>query len=204
MSRVSVVFVLCALWMACEGSPRIPVSQLSLSPGCYTPFVAGSCTEVTSSTTSLALCETARQANSDREASLSTSLRPFIAIVDTMRAAPDQQEWVTSDPVGEGTILISADEPRLDAGAFRIEFVGHAQSEVVYATYTPNAVAIDLRQSVLRWNRNALQLNAVFRGCDPVRRISWDARYADDGVYETLCWDSSGLTSCDQADLWPR
>ena len=203
MSRLSVVLVLSTLWVGCDGAPNIPVSQLSLSPGCYTPFVAGACEGVSSSTTALAICEAARQANNDRETSLTVSLRPFMAVVDVMRAAPDQPRWTTDNPTSSGTILITSEEPRMDAGVFRVEFMTPEQSEVVYGTYTPNATSIDLRQSVLRWNQHALQLNSVFRGCDPVTRISWDARFADDGVYETLCWDSSGLTSCDQADLWP-
>ena len=190
---------------ACDGTPPVQVSQLSLSPGCYQPYVSGTCEGVTSSTTAEAVCELAREANATREEDILSALAPYVDVADALHDEPTAESWTVDHASGATavTMRVTSEHRGWDAGVIRVDYDDAGPSEPTYGAYTPNGSMFDLKSTFLRWTDHALQIGNVDRGCDPATGISWDTRYADDGYYQTICWGSAGVVDCSTVNLWP-
>ena len=214
-----------------EPEPKValPIAALSLTPGCYAAFLQPQCEPDPSGgmdsalEAKAALCEEAREANRLRAADVKTALGAYIALSEAVVADPTAGVWQIDYTWPEPHELVTQARLAFEgavsaAGLFGIDVASKGVwrpsderlgemidgREKLFGFYDQNFALIDLGQSVVRWTAHVLEFGAVYRGCDPEKKISFDARHDDRGVYDVLCWDEAGnVVPCGDVDLWP-
>lgn len=199
-----------------EVTEPVHVDELSLTPGCYAPVAQFS-------TCATSTCTQARAANEALETAATEALAPYVQLTETLARNPLGDDWTftyewPAPSVLKSDFLVSA-VARGEAGVLKMTIHDHgtwspgggqASQEVdaisvVYASYTPNFALVDLETAVARWTSHVVTVGSLYRGCDPVTEVSFDARWNDDGVYDLYCWDRAGhLRDCGTVDLWPH
>lgn len=198
----------------------LAVAPLSIKPGCFSPIVTlAPCDDESPDE-----CEQSREANATMQANISEITTQLRAVVEVIRAAPNDALWSATYTWPQpheltSTFTITADKRGTPSGAFTISAhdVGtyapglDLPTEIdgfreMYGFYTPNFTMVDVGDGVLRWTEHALTAGSFYRGCDPEKNVSFDQRFLDDGTFDLFCWENDGgnVVDCATINLWPK
>jgi hypothetical protein len=151
----------------------------------------------------------------------------YSAMIDVIAESPELEEWYVDPQTSDSSLRVTSPfEKRIPDGAlFKVELSRPPSEErdactrsrkgmqTGYGVVTTNASEIDHDAISILWNDSAVamttytglgRLITFYRGCDPVKGISFGQVIDYDGGDNIRCWTSAGeFVACDPEATWP-